>query len=83
MNLPKYKVIPNEIGDTYTFVSEGKKGMIYKIISFQEIEKDLLIVLVLKLEKKWDTMNGLYLMKIDIKHLVKIMNGELGFTSHC
>jgi hypothetical protein len=26
MNLPKYKVIPNEIGDTYTFVSEGKKG---------------------------------------------------------
>ena len=41
MNLPKYKVIPNEIGDTYTFVSEGKKGMIYKIISFQEIEKGL------------------------------------------
>ena len=41
MNLPKYKVIPNEIGDTYTFVSEGKKRMIYKIISFQEIEKGL------------------------------------------
>ena len=41
MNLPKYKVIPNRTGKTYNFVSEGKKGIIYKVISFQEIEEGL------------------------------------------
>lgn len=36
MNLPKYDVLPDETKHIYEFVSEGKKGCIYKMVKFQK-----------------------------------------------
>ena len=38
MNLPQYDIIHDEKPYIYQFISEGKKGKIYKVVIFQETE---------------------------------------------
>ena len=38
MNLPQYDIIHDETPYIYQFISEGKKGKIYKVVIFQETE---------------------------------------------
>ena len=38
MKLPQYDITQDETPYTYQFISEGKRGKIYKIVIFQETE---------------------------------------------
>ena len=47
MNLPKYDIISNKSLQIFSFISEGEKGNIEKIVIFEETDKDGIFNLVL------------------------------------